>query len=99
MSLFSINGYGYFNGATKFMQLQYFLNTDIYNRLLSASLGEQLYYYQNSPVDTSLTVAKVVNEFLGDNVINNKIRMYSCPYNATETDFTKGMRKIFDYSP
>ena len=99
MSLFSINGYGYFNGATKFMQLQYFLNTDIYNRLKSASLNERLYYYQNSSNDTSLTVAKVVNEFLGDNVINNKVRMYSCPYNASETDFTKGMRKIFDYSP
>lgn len=99
MPIFSINGYGYFGNTTKYMQLQYFLNTDVYNKLLSVPKNTQLYYYQNSARDTSLTVAKVVNDFFGDNIINNKYRMYSCPVSATDTDFTKAMRKIFDYSP
>ena len=49
MPILSFNGYGYLGNQTKFMQLQYFLNTDIYNLLENTSRNTQIFRYQNAP--------------------------------------------------
>lgn len=97
MPILSFNGYGYFGTETKFMQQQYFLNTNVYNLLASTGLNEQIFYYQNSMGDIYFKPNKVVHEFLGENVVNNKYRMYSCPTD-NHNDFEQAVKRIVDYS-
>ena len=97
MPILSFNGYGYFGAETKFMQYQFFLNTNVYNLLQSTGRNEQIYYYQNSLGDIYFKPNKVVHEFLGENVVNNKYKMYSCPTD-THNDFEKAVKQIVDYS-
>ena len=97
MPILSFNGYGYFGTETKFMQYQFFLNTNVYNLLASTGPNEQIFYYQNSMGDIHFKPNKVVHEFLGENVVNNKYRMYSCPTN-NHNDFEQAVKRIVDYS-
>lgn len=103
MPILSFNGYGYFGNENKFMQYQYFLNTDIYNLLENTPNNTQIFRYQNAPntptFDLNFKPSKVVNEFLGDNVINSKYRMYNCPVTAVHNDFEKNALSIIDYTP
>ena len=103
MPILSVNGYGYLGNQTKFMQLQYFLNTDIYNLLENTSRNTQIFRYQNATntptFDLNFKPSKVVNEFLGDNVINSKYRMYNCPVTAVHNDFEQNALSIIDYTP
>ena len=97
MPILSFNGYGYFGSETKFMQLQYFLNTNVYNLLQSTQPNEQIYYYQNLIGSLEFKPSDIVHEFLGENVVNNKYRMYSCPTD-NHNDFEQAVKRIVDYS-